>query len=713
MEDRIQDRHPAIIFFKPLYGHCKEGFLNLRYKPKDENKLTQQKFLQVSQIDTLPNTLNQLQRQHDCYFGVAMRTKGDGTKDGIYKIPLLWADIDFKDGSKKEVLNRLNGFSLKPSARISSGNGFHLYWKLKEPASRKEIPKIENLNKRLAYSLKGDMGSTDAARLLRVPGTLNHKYTPAREVTIDEFYPEREYNLDDFDQILPQLEKRFNEQERPKHIEWWEKESLKNVQEGERNTTVARLAGRYLGMGISRDKTLVLLLDDNFLFKLPLSVEEVETTLDKIAKTHERNLSLRGKESSQIEILDDGTQCQDIGEFRDKVIAQIKFPEEAWIGPFAEYRELIKDVTEASDVFHFGVLLVILGLHFGKDFYIKNPHTTYFNFYNLLIGPTGEAYKTTALKYGKRILQSLSVRGEDSTKIIGTPVSSEGLVTSFDAENGTKILSYIDEMKILFGNAQRNSTSNLIATINQFHNEYDEISLPGLQKRIAKKPFLSIIGGTVPEWLDSALSKEVTLGGFINRFIVFYGETKKVIPRPNDPAEDRWGKFIQKIINRRKVLPKEGCEMTHTGEAFEFYDQWYRERKNKRKNLPTVIRPLTAREPFHVDKLSGIFSLSNGRSTIELKDIEAATKVIEYSSSWVKEIFKDVTMSRTAKLDQLIQKYHEDSPKEKRWVQQRIGGNYSCEEFNRSYKSLVDAGLLESVRVVKKDKEILMFRSKA
>lgn len=716
MEEKKYE-HPAVKFFKSLYEYCEEALLDIRYLPKvkDSKDYPQSKFLPISEVESLPETLKKLQGRYNCYFGVATRTedaktKKDQSKEGIHQFPALWVDIDFKDILKEEVLKRLKDFQLKPSFRVCSGNGFHLYWKLKEPIAKEKTPEVENLNKRLASFLGGDFGSTEAAHILRIPTTLNHKYDPPREVTLEEFCPERECDLCDFD-LLPEVET-LTEKEKIRSSKGWQEELLAGVKEGERNRAIARLAGRYLQLDLSRNEILPILLDANSRFDPPLDKEEVETTLDNIIKTDQRNYSRGKKEGDRAGTFSDGGPYHDPSDSIDKSTAQIKFPEDAWIGLFDGYRELMKDATEAPEAFHFGVLLVILGFYFGKDFYIKNPHTTYFNFYSLLVGATGESYKTTALKYGKRILQDLSLRGGDSVKIIGTPVSAEGLVTSFDAENGTKVLSYIDEMKILFGNAQRNSTSNLIATINQFYSEYEEISLPGLQKRVAKKPFLSIIGGTVSEWLDNALSKEVTLGGFINRFIVLSGETRKIIPRPNDPAQDRWGKFIQEIIAIRKNLPKEGCLVTRSNEAEKFYGQWYGERKTKRKNLLNVVRPLTAREPAHVDKLAGIFSLIDGRTVIGPEDIAAAIKVIEYSSSWMEKIFRDVTIPRIARLDQLIFRYHEDGPREKRWVQQRIGGNYSCEELNRSYRSLCEADSLELVTIPKEGKEVKMYRVK-
>ena len=104
----------------------------------------------------------------DVYFGVATRN-GGGSKDHIIEIPGVWVDIDFKDIPKKEAHKRITEFPLKPTIAVDSGGGYHLYWRLKEPASKADIAHIEALNKRLVAYLNGDINACDAARILRFP----------------------------------------------------------------------------------------------------------------------------------------------------------------------------------------------------------------------------------------------------------------------------------------------------------------------------------------------------------------------------------------------------------------------------------------------------------------------------------------------------------------------------------------------------------------
>jgi len=65
----------------------------------------------------------------------------------------------------------------RPSAIVASSPGREQYWwRLSRPVEPEEG---EDLNRRLAYAMAGDLSGWDLTQLLRVPGTRNHKYPDA------------------------------------------------------------------------------------------------------------------------------------------------------------------------------------------------------------------------------------------------------------------------------------------------------------------------------------------------------------------------------------------------------------------------------------------------------------------------------------------------------------------------------------------------------
>ena len=84
---------------------------------------------------------------------------------------------------------------------MNSGNGYHVYWKLREPAGVSDESRIQGINLAIATQLRGDPRSCDSAHILRVPNTQNHKYSPPRDVLITHLNG-AEYNLFDFEDLL-------------------------------------------------------------------------------------------------------------------------------------------------------------------------------------------------------------------------------------------------------------------------------------------------------------------------------------------------------------------------------------------------------------------------------------------------------------------------------------------------------------------------------
>lgn len=137
---------------------------------------TLRRFFPVSAIDAAATYFTSVARMTDVYIGVALRIRTEGKhpggKDAIDHVQALWADCD-TSGS----IAMLADFMPAPTIEVGSGGGVHAYWMLDAPVSKEQA---EIGNRRLALALGADRAATDAARVLRPPGTFNHK--PGRQV---------------------------------------------------------------------------------------------------------------------------------------------------------------------------------------------------------------------------------------------------------------------------------------------------------------------------------------------------------------------------------------------------------------------------------------------------------------------------------------------------------------------------------------------------
>jgi hypothetical protein len=126
----------------------------------------------------------------------------------IAALNCLYAEFDAKDfgGSLDETLAHVRGLAVPPSVIVASGGGYHCFWLLVEPFildTDKARERAVDVQHRWVAFVGGDDGAKDIARVLRVPGTLNYKYSPPRPVTFVEQDYSRTYTLDALHAMLP------------------------------------------------------------------------------------------------------------------------------------------------------------------------------------------------------------------------------------------------------------------------------------------------------------------------------------------------------------------------------------------------------------------------------------------------------------------------------------------------------------------------------
>jgi hypothetical protein len=153
----------------------------------------------------------------DIYFCLSTQSENGGlTKGGKMKaargvpgamrLKAIWLDIDgnkpnepekgypTKDAAFTALVAFLKSTAIRPpTVIVDSGNGYHVYWVSKDPLTVEEwrpyAQGLYNLTK--AHGLKCDPVTTDAARVLRVPGTFNRKdKANAKQVAIKGWDPQ-------------------------------------------------------------------------------------------------------------------------------------------------------------------------------------------------------------------------------------------------------------------------------------------------------------------------------------------------------------------------------------------------------------------------------------------------------------------------------------------------------------------------------------------
>lgn len=120
------------------------------------------------------------------------------TKECIDSIRHLYLDID-EDGDARIAALRASETTPLPSVILSTSLGkYQVLWQVEGF----DFAAQEIMLKRLAIAFGGDPACTDCNRVLRIPGFMNRKYSPAHSVTV-EYPSDATYSPADF--RLPEI----------------------------------------------------------------------------------------------------------------------------------------------------------------------------------------------------------------------------------------------------------------------------------------------------------------------------------------------------------------------------------------------------------------------------------------------------------------------------------------------------------------------------
>jgi RepB DNA-primase from phage plasmid len=166
----------ALEFLHAVWGKQGKGFvfLSLRTGPNEWLDLSY-KYPQ-DEIE-IPDP-----KDGDVYFCPNMFSRPRRRKELVLPSCWLYADLDEKKPPRRITGSIQDEVALEPTmAWESSPERYQALWHIDKHLDRESH---ELLNRKLTYALGADKGGWDITQVLRVPGTLNHKYADKPEVKL-------------------------------------------------------------------------------------------------------------------------------------------------------------------------------------------------------------------------------------------------------------------------------------------------------------------------------------------------------------------------------------------------------------------------------------------------------------------------------------------------------------------------------------------------
>jgi hypothetical protein len=198
--------------FKELYRRCCNEFIELRAILKGRKPI--QVFIPLNTAwDAIREQVDgfcEKNKDVHIYFGVATRDDKGGEKKNVKSVPCVWAEMDYKhfpEAPNSRVYEIIDKFSFKPTIVIKSGGGVYLIFLLDKPVDLKRSEDVVKVNDwiRLELNKLGECEFdkiSDIPRILRLPGTVNHKYDHKPVCEVVEIN-DNSYKLDDFLKRIP------------------------------------------------------------------------------------------------------------------------------------------------------------------------------------------------------------------------------------------------------------------------------------------------------------------------------------------------------------------------------------------------------------------------------------------------------------------------------------------------------------------------------
>lgn len=180
----------ADVLLTIIAGRETTGFIELRWPVRGSfGSGMGQSFHDLSTphwLNSCRREIESLDGRTDVFVGAAPRTRREGGRAAVARAWCLWVDAD-----SPGAVAKLGEFRHPPTLMIHSGSdnvlpNTHAWWALKSPVTPAAV---EMGNRRLASVLGADMRATDAARIMRPPGTRNWKHKPPSPVEIASHEP--------------------------------------------------------------------------------------------------------------------------------------------------------------------------------------------------------------------------------------------------------------------------------------------------------------------------------------------------------------------------------------------------------------------------------------------------------------------------------------------------------------------------------------------
>jgi hypothetical protein len=687
------------VFFGALFSPC-GGVIELRALPSGGSC-----FVPLTDGERGAAFIAQQRDHRDLFFGVATRRDArSGALTNCQHLGALFVDADFKTTPEATVRERLAQCLLPPSAIVHSGGGLHVYWLLREPMTLPaEAPVAKGLLRRLALVIGGDLTAAEPARILRVPGTWNHKpdYPDRPPVHLEACDPTRRYNPDDFDSWLPP------EPGRDGRAALFAMPA--RVPEGNRNNMLYRLARSLKARGCGAAAVRAALEEENREKCIPPLADSDVATIAENAMTQPDASTFGGISATEATSPSGGSVDPMTAPPPALVVPRLK--QEAFYGLAGRIVECIEPASEADPA---AILLHVLlgaGNLIGRTVYAMVEKTRHgCNEFAVLVGQSGKGRKGQAWSTPKALFESVSP--EWSAHRVRSGLSSgEGLIYHVrDAreeqqpvKQGGRVVDYqtvvvdpgeSDKRLLIFEpelasvlRRMNGETSSLSAVMRQAWESGDLSTLTRREALRATGAHISVIAHVTREELVANLTATERANGFANRFLFCLVQRSKVLPEGGSVPDTLLAPLIGELRALTALTTAEPRALHRTPAARGVWGEVYGPLSAA---TPGLIGSILGRAEAHVLRLSLIYAALDQAPAVDTVHLKAALALWDFAEASARAIFGG--RSGVVDLDTLVGALRARGPQTQTEISALFSRNKTAQELEALLRLGEEAG---------------------
>jgi hypothetical protein len=377
--------------------------------------------------------------------------------------------------------------------------------------------------------------------------------------------------------------------------------------------------------------------------------------------------------------------------------------EDAYIGFAGEFVLAVQHHTEADPAALLFQMLACFGNCINTTAHYRHEWTHHHaREFVLIVGRSAKARKGTSWNIIKEVFK-LADENWSKKRIVGGLGSGEGVVncvrdekTERDEQGRETIIPGADDKRLMVVESEFASVLSVSgrdgSTLSEvLRNAWDSGNIQTVTKNNSLRAtgaHISVIGHITETELAKKMDSNAIFNGFGNRFLVVCAKRARLLPDGGNLTDEDFqalaGKLARAIDGARKI-----GRLTRSAEARALWHEVYPKLTGDRAGSFGAI---TSRAEAHALRLSMIYALLDGSSTIELCHLKAALECWRYCQDSALYIWGDFTQGGLAEKIRIALAGAGEAGLTRSQLNDALGGRIAADEYNPELEKMIASG---------------------